>query len=199
MESFEYFPSVVYREENPELAQQLLPVCLQELARTRQPDCNVIQSGCLRYNKELVLENFKSYILRSARNILVEQGYSMDNWELYISSLWAQEFKNNTSTNVHSHPNSQINGWLFLETPAEGAFPVYLDSRYGKELVALDFVRAKKITNATDAVYFNNIVPGTTLFNNSWFKHQLQGGPATNPTRCLHFIVSHKERACNIN
>jgi cytochrome d ubiquinol oxidase subunit I len=35
------------------------------------------------------------------------------------------------------------------------------------------------------------------LAANSWMQHQLVGGNAETPTRCLHFIISHKDRPCS--
>ena len=157
----------------------------------------MIQSGCLRYVPELNV--VRDYILASSDYILKEQGYNLDDYELYVSGLWAQELINGAGTDVHVHANSQIAGFLFLEAPESGAFPVYHDSRKGKELVDLMFTQGNEINSATNAIYFNNVVPGTVFFNNSWLHHRLQGGPSQLPTRCIHFIVSHKERVCNTN
>ena len=45
---------------------------------------------------------------------------------------------------------------------------------------------------------FNNLKPGTLLIANSWMQHQLTPNTSRDQTRSLHFIISHRERACNM-
>lgn len=195
MDAFAYFPAIVYRDEQPDLAKNVLATCVQALDQVRQPDKLMVQSIHLAAKPEC--QEVAKYLLSSAANILRSQGYSVDNYEFYLSGLWAQEIKKGASTNVHVHKNSQLCGWLFLETPEGGAYPVYHDTRTNKAMVELDFVQGDGISNATNMVHFNNMKPGSVLFSNSWMNHQLVGGMSDSPTRCIHFIISHKERVCN--
>jgi hypothetical protein len=195
MESFAYFPAIVYRDERPDLVEKVLPTCTQALDQVRQPGWSMAQSAPLAH--EPLLREVADYILINAVDILRGQGYAVDKYDFYLSGLWAQETGKGAGTNVHVHKNSQICGWFFLETPEGGAYPVYHDTRMNKSMVELDFVQENQITNATNVIYFNNVVPGSVLFSNSWMQHQLIGGASENPTRCLHFIVSHKERMCS--
>jgi hypothetical protein len=195
MESFAYFPAIVYRDERPDLVQSALPTCIQALDQVRQPGWVMAQSNHLAH--EPGLREVADYILLSAVDILRGQGYSVDKYDFYLQGLWAQEVAMG-GTNVHVHKNSQICGWFFLETPEGGAYPIYHDTRINKAMVELDFIQGDEVTNATNAIHFNNVQPGSVLFSNSWMQHQLLGGPSTAPTRCIHFIVSHKERTCNI-
>ena len=195
MESFAYFPAIVYRDERPDLVEKVLPTCIQALDQVRQPGWSMAQSAPLAH--EPLLREVADYLLINAVDILRGQGYAVDKYDFYLSGLWAQETGKGAGTNVHVHKNSQICGWFFLETPEGGAYPVYHDTRMNKSMVELDFVQENEITNATNVIYFNNVVPGSVLFSNSWMQHQLIGGASENPTRCLHFIVSHKERMCS--
>jgi uncharacterized protein (TIGR02466 family) len=195
MEGFAYFPAIVYRDERPDLIENILPVCLQALDQVRQPGMTIVQS--LHLGHEPVLREVADYLLLSSVDILRSQGYSVDKYDFYLSGMWAQETGKGTGTNVHVHKNSQISGWFFLETPENGAYPVYYDTRMNKTMVELDYVQEEEVTNATGMINFNNVVPGTVLFNNSWMNHQIVGGTTDAPTRCIHFIVSHKERMCN--
>jgi hypothetical protein len=195
MEAFAYFPSIVYREERPDLVEVALPSCLSALDAVRQENLRVSQSGHL--GGVTALQDITSYILLSSVEILRSQGYDVGKYDFYLSGVWAQEILNSFGTNVHVHKNSQVCGWLFLETPENGAYPVYHDCRSNKAMIELDFAQGVDITNATNTIHFNNVTPGTILFSNSWMQHQLVGGTSDSPTRCIHFIVSHKERACN--
>jgi hypothetical protein len=118
-------------------------------------------------------------------------------YDFYLQGLWAQEINRGGGTNVHVHKNSQMCGWFFLETPQSGAYPVYHDPRMNKAMSELDFVQGEEVTNPTNSIHFNKVVPGTIMFSNSWMQHQLTASNADTPTRCVHFIVAHRERPCS--
>lgn len=196
MEGFAYFPAIVYRDERPDLAEKVLPICIQYLDQVRKPEWPMCQSAHLGH--EPALQEVANYILLSAVDLLRGQGYAVDKYDFYLSGLWAQEVNRGGGTNVHVHKNSQMCGWFFLETPQGGAYPIYHDTRMNKSMIELDFVQGEEVTNATNIIHFNNMVPGTVMFANSWMQHQLTGSNADTPTRCIHFIVSHKERPCSM-
>lgn len=195
MEGFAYFPAIVYRDERPDLVEKVLPRCVQALDQVRQEGATMIQSMYLGHDP--ALREVADYLLLSSVDILRGQGYSVENYDFYLSGLWAQETVKNAGTNVHVHKNSQICGWFFLEAPEGGAYPMYYDTRMNKGMVELDFVQGNEVSNATNMINFNNVIPGSVLFSNSWMQHQLVGGVSEAPTRCIHFIVSHKERMCS--
>lgn len=190
MESFSYFPAIVYRDERPDLIEKVLPICKHYLDQVRQPNWPMIQSDHLAGHPDM--KDIANYLLQSSVGILQEQGYNITQYEFYLQGLWAQEVAKNGGTNVHVHKNSQICGWFFLESPEGGAYPVYHDTRMNKSMIELDFVQTNDITNATNTIYFNNMKPGTVLFSNSWMQHQLVSGTSERPSLCIHFIVSHR-------
>lgn len=194
MEGFAYFPTIVYRDERPDLVNKTAPLCIQAINQARQDGASIIQSVHLAHDP--ALRDLVDYLLLSSIDILRGQGYSVDKYDFYLSGLWAQEISKGVGTNVHVHKNSQICGWLFLETPENGAYPIYHDTRMNKAIIELDFIQGNEITSATNMIYFNNMQPGTVMFNNSWMQHQLVSGLSDAPTRCVHFIVSHKDRLC---
>ena len=195
MEGYAYFPAIVYRDERPDLVEKVLPTCVQALDQVRQPGLPMLQSAHLAHDP--ALREVADYLLLSAVDMLRGQGYSTDKYDFYLSGLWAQETAKGAGTNVHVHKNSQVCGWFFLEVPEGGAYPIYHDTRMNKAMVELDFVQGDEISNATSVIHFNNMIPGSVLFSNSWMQHQLVSGPSEAPTRCIHFIVSHKERMCS--
>lgn len=196
MEGFAYFPAIIYRDERPDLAEKVLPTCIHYLNQVRKPDWSMYQSGHLGH--DLAFREVADYLLLSAVDLLRSQGYAVDRYDFYLQGLWAQEINRGGGTNVHVHKNSQMCGWFFLETPQNGAYPIYHDTRMNKSVIELDFVQSEEVSNATNIIHFNNMVPGTVMFSNSWMQHQLTGSNADSPTRCIHFIVSHKERPCSM-
>jgi len=195
MEGFAYFPAVVYRDERPDLAEKALPTCLQYLGKVRNTDWPMQQSAPI--GNDPAMRDVADYLLLSSVDLLRGQGYDVAKYDFYLQGLWAQEVGRNGGTNVHVHKNSQMCGWFFLETPQGGAYPVYHDSRMNKAMSELDFVQGEEVTNATNMIHFNNVLPGTVMFSNSWMQHQLTGSNAETPTRCIHFIVAHRERPCS--
>ena len=192
IQEFEYFPTAVYRDERPEFIESVLPTCMQYLDKVRDSMWAVIQSEHL--GNEPSVRGLADYLLWSSVDILRKQGYLVEKYDFYLQGLWAQEVGKNSGTNVHVHKNSQICGWFFLDAPENGAYPIYHDPRSNKQMVELDYVQGSEITNATGMIHFNNMQPGTVMFSNSWIEHQLASGPSEVPTRCIHFIVSHRDR-----
>lgn len=195
MNRFEYFSSCVYRDEQPEWVEYTRQVVQKYYDKS-------ISNGVLDQTDHMAgdpdLKFLVDYLLLASDTILREQGYDMDKYELYVSGLWGQDVKCNGSTNVHVHKNSQLCGWFFLDTPEGGAYPVYHDPRMNKQMIELDYVQGLGLTNASSSVHFNNIKPGTILMANSWMQHQLIQNNSQQQTKSVHFIVSHKERKCNI-
>jgi len=196
MDGYAYFPSIVYREEHPEWVEQTLRVSQKYYATAAQnrqdPTSPVLQTGHMAQDQELAF--LTEYIINSAINILQSQGYSVDKYGFYLSGLWGQDVHCAGSTNVHVHKNSQICGWFFLETPQDGAYPVYYDTRMNKQMMELDFYQGSEVSNATSAIHFKNVQPGTFLFANSWMQHQLTQNNAQTKTKAIHFIVSHTDK-----
>jgi uncharacterized protein (TIGR02466 family) len=194
MQAYEYFPSVVYREEHPDWVGYTLQVA-QKYYAAAQNGGVVAQTDHMANDPDLKF--LVDYLVLASTTILRDQGYDMDKYELYVSGLWGQDVKCNGGTDVHIHKNSQICGWFFLETPKDGSYPIYHDPRMNKKMIELDSVHSPELTNASSYVHFNNVKPGTVLMANSWIQHQLTQNMAQAETKSIHFIVSHRERSCS--
>jgi uncharacterized protein (TIGR02466 family) len=191
LQAFAYFPAIVYRDERPEWVDFILSAT-QKHFDVSLKSSSVVQTGHIADDPDLAF--LTDYLVMSSVEILRDQGYEVDRYEFYLSALWGQDVDCNGGTNVHVHKNSQIAGWVFLEVPANGAYPVYHDTRKNKEMVELDFRQGDEISNASTAVHFNNVKPGTVLFANSWMQHQLTNNMSQEKTKSIHFTVSHKEK-----
>jgi len=194
MDRFEYFPSCVYRDEQPEwvgYTRQVVQKYYDQAASGGMLD----QTGHMAGDPDLKF--LVDYLILASDTILREQGYAMDRYELYVAGLWGQDVKCNGGTNVHVHKHSQICGWFFLETPEGGAYPVYHEPRMNKQMVELDSVGGRELVNASSEVHFDNVKPGTILMANSWMQHQLMQNNSQAETKSIHFIISHKEKPCS--
>jgi len=194
MDRFEYFPSCVYRDERPDWVGYCLQVA-QKYYADAQNGAPVAQTAYMANDPDFKF--LVDYLVLASDTILREQGYDMDKYELYVSGLWGQDVKCTGGTNVHVHKHSQICGWLFLETPEGGSYPIYYDPRMNKPMVELDYVQGTELSNASSSVHFNNVKPGTVLMANSWMQHQLTPNMAQTETKSIHFIVSHRDCVCS--
>lgn len=201
MEAFAYFPSLVYREEKPEWIASLLGATEPHFSIAKKRQEEGIMPGPLLQTEDLrsdpALGELRGYLLAVGEMILRDQGYAMDRYQVALSGLWGQCLETGAGTDMHVHKNSQLSGWVFLETPENGAYPIFKDPRYGKAMVDLDFEPADTITQATNTIYFNNVVPGTILIANSWLPHQVVGNGANTPTKTVHFIITCHERGAS--
>ena len=196
MQGFAYFPAIVYRDERPDLIEEILPVCMTALDKVRNDaSWALIQSEHL--GSDIRIQKLMQYLLCSSVDILKTQGYITAKYDFYFQGLWAQELQRGAGTNVHVHKHSQLCGWFFLETPEGGSYPVFYDTRTNKQMIELDFAPSDEVTNATPTIHFNNIVPGTVLLANSWMQHQLTPNMTDKPTKSIHFIVSHRDNPCS--
>jgi hypothetical protein len=191
LQAFAYFPAMVYRDEHPEWVDFTLSAT-QKYFDASLKNSAVVQTGHIANDPELTF--LTEYLVMSSVEILKAQGYEVDKYVFYLSALWGQDVDCNGGTNVHVHKNSQIAGWMFLEVPEDGAYPVYHDTRKNKEMIELDFQQGDEILNASTSVHFKNVKPGTILFANSWMQHQFTPNMAKAKTKSLHFTVSHKEK-----
>jgi len=198
MEAFAYFPSLIYRDEKPEWVSALRD-SLTEHFRAVEDNTSVRPGGAVLVqtaplNEDRRFADLIQYLYDASVLILTDQGYAIDRYDFHLSGLWGQKITSGGATDVHVHRNSQLTGWIFLDTPTDGAYPVFKDPRYGKAMVELDHENSEEIKFATNTINFNNVRPGTVLIANSWLPHQVISGGSDLPTTTIHFIVSCREK-----
>ena len=203
MEAFAYFPAHVYREEHPEWVDHTNKMCEKHYAWIKEngninPNIPVIQTGHMAHDPDLAY--LTSYFQNTGVEILKSQGYITDRYDFYVSGMWGQDIQCYGGHRKHIHKNSQISGFYFTETPENGCYPVLHDPRSGKEMIELDYAIGEELNNANGTVHFNNVMPGTFLFFNSWLPHEFTTSSSDKPTKFIHFILSHKDKdhQCNI-
>lgn len=197
MQAFAYFPSVVYREEYPELVEQTIAASEKhyEFIKTQIPDADkrhTIQTASMLEDVEM--DELKNCFYQTGVSILKDQGYIIDNYDFYISSMWGHEVLEYGGNETHVHKNSQICGFYFFETPENGAAILFKDPRHTKEMVELDPYPSQDILVSTNTIHFSNLMPGTFLFCNAWLPHQILGRGAQERSRFIHFILGYKEK-----
>ena len=186
---FDYFSSEVYREENS----QFIESGIRAIDRSNEATC---QEGLLLQTPELGQENeLKSlveHLTNQSTSILNDQGYRVELYN-YRAFLWGQKLLKGAGHLAHVHANSQVSALYFLRTPEHGAFPVFEDPRNGKKMGEILQNPSEEIKSSTPEIHFNNVVPGTILYFNSWLPHKIVQNRSEEPTYFLHFILKANE------
>jgi hypothetical protein len=188
MQSFAYFPTLVYRDEKPEWLYKFKKY-LNEYSGPLLEQSSFVQTHDISGAPELA--PFVEYLACKAGEILRQEGYAVDRYKPTVC-VWGQDVYKGAGTNVHTHKNSQLSGWMFLDVPRGGSFPIYYDPRVRKPLLELEYEATSDINVATPSIHFSNINPGTILIASSWLEHELTRNSNDLPTTCLHFTVSYQ-------
>lgn len=189
-----HFPTVVYTIDKPDFLPAVRSVSDHYLAARRAADdppldpmWPVQTNG---YAHEPALSGFTSFIAQSAWSILADQGYAMNDLEVYFSEMWTQEHRQYNGHEEHIHNNgAQITGVYFLDCPADGCKVAIHDPRYGKNQINLPEADLTKITTASSTALFIP-EPGRMYFFNSWLPHSITRNPLTEPTTLVHFNLN---------
>jgi len=190
IKGFAYFPTIIYRDEKSEWVDNILNYTKNYFDSAAFNDQNnFYQTNDMTNDENLFF--LKNYLLKTSTTILNEQGYNTDLYSLRVSELWGQCIEPKSfGTDIHVHPNSQLSGWIFLETSIGGSYPMFYDSRTNKEMLQLSAAPTDKVKNATSIIHFNSVVPGTIILSNSWVKHQLSYNYSDEVNKTLHFVIS---------
>ena len=83
---------------------------------------------------------------------------------------------------------------FFLETPVLGSYPIFSDPRAGKLMIELEEYKTGVLNEQSSEVHFDNVIPGTVLFYNSWLSHKISSNRSESDTKFIHFILNHKRK-----
>ena len=148
----------------------------------------------IHHSKSLVqdinFEEFLNYINSNAFNILNNQGFNLEDYLLYTTELWVQEFPSLGGGNhsPHIHWNGHISGFYFLKCSDKTSYPVFHDPRSGRMMNLLPEKDPSQITLASPSINFKP-KPGTFIFFNSYLQHEFVVDHGIEPFRFIHFNI----------
>ena len=133
------------------------------------------------------MSEFSTYIAEAAKQVLMSQGYNMENLQMVFTEMWTQEHQQYSGHEQHIHGfGSQISGFYFLDVPKDGPRVVFHDPRPAKEYASLPETNVNEATLASNMINYNP-EPGLLIFTNSWLPHTIQRNPSKQPFRFIHF------------
>jgi uncharacterized protein (TIGR02466 family) len=133
-------------------------------------------------------KELQDYIGATSHNLLIEMGYDMTNYEIFITEMWVQEFaeKGGGQHTLHTHWNGHISGFYFLKASERTSLPVFEDPRSGNLMNSLPEKNKENVTYASTAINYK-VEPGSMLFFPSYMPHQYIVDMGYDPFRFIHW------------
>jgi uncharacterized protein (TIGR02466 family) len=135
--------------------------------------------------KFLELQN---YVGATSHNLLVEMGFDLTNYQVFITEMWVQEFshKGGGHHTLHTHWNGHMSGFYFLKASEKTSMPLFEDPRAGNVMNLLPELDKSKVTYATSQIHYK-VKPGRMIFFPSYMPHQYIVDMGYEPFRFIHW------------
>ena len=133
----------------------------------------------------LALQN---YIGATAHNLLIEMGFDLTNYQVFITEMWVQEFakKGGGHHALHTHWNGHMSGFYFLKASEKTSRPFFEDPRAGNMMNLLPEKDKTKVTYASSQVNYE-VKPGRMIFFPSYMPHLYTVDMGYEPFRFIHW------------
>jgi uncharacterized protein (TIGR02466 family) len=197
-----YFPTNVYSIKKIEFLDSVKKSAynaVSEQSKNYDDIYPVVMSGNI--FEDETIKDFTDYIGNTAWNILNDQGYAMENYELYFTEMWMQEHHKHSLMEQHSHAGGiQMVGFYFLETPENCSKLLMHDPRPAKVQINLQQKNDNIATYGSDIINFVP-EPGLLIFTNAWLPHSFGRHASDDPIRFIHFNlnVKYNSKECQFN
>ena len=133
-------------------------------------------------------KDLQDYVGATSHNLLVEMGFDMTKYQLFITEMWVQEFakKGAGHHTLHTHWNGHISGFYFLKASEATSMPLFEDPRPGNVMNLLPEKDKSKVTYASSQINYK-VKPGRTMFFPSYMPHQYIVDMGYEPFRFIHW------------
>jgi uncharacterized protein (TIGR02466 family) len=206
MDNSFYFNTPIKRIEKPEYLNSLINFTELHIKESKKELKKFIEERNKNLNKDIKdrgisyhstplmkydeTRNFSDYVLNVSEVFLKEIGYDLNNYKMFMTELWVQEFSKNGGGyhESHVHYDSHISGFYFLKCSENTSYPVFHDPRPAKRVTQLPLINEKEITLGSDKIFYK-VTPGTFLFFPSYLEHEFIPDLGIDPFRFIHFNV----------
>ena len=133
-------------------------------------------------------KELQDYIGATAQNLLLEMGFDLNEYRIFTTEMWVQEFAKQGGGHhtLHTHWNGHISGFYFLKASEATSLPLFEDPRPGNVMNLLPEKDKTKITYATSQVNYQ-VKPGRLMFFPSYMPHQYEVDMGFEPFRFIHW------------
>jgi uncharacterized protein (TIGR02466 family) len=132
--------------------------------------------------------DLQEWIIATANNLLIEQGYDLSGYQIFLTEMWVQEFSKlgGGHHTLHTHWNGHMSGFYFLKASDATSRPVFEDPRSGRLMNLLPEKDKTKLTLATSQINYG-VKPGRLIFFNSFMPHLYSVDNGYEPFRFIHW------------
>ena len=132
--------------------------------------------------------DLQNYIIATSHNLLVEMGFDLDHYQVFLTELCVQEFasKGTGYHSLHTHWNGHMSGFYFLKASERTSLPVFDNPRPGNVMNLLPEKNKNIITYASSQVNYQ-VKPGRMIFFPSYMPHQYIPDLGYEPFRFIHW------------
>ena len=186
------FPTSIYMIKRPDLLETVKEVSEKNLIEAKSKNKNEIYPVYMSnsFFDDPKISEFNLAIRQISWSILKDQGYNMENKEVFFTEMWTQEHYKHSQMEQHTHKfGSQIIGFYFLETPENCSKLLVHDPRPAKTIIGIDEIDIDQATEASDIVNFAP-EPGLLVFTNGWLPHSFSRHESDEPIKFVHFNLS---------
>ena len=133
-------------------------------------------------------KELQTYIGATSNNLLIEMGFDLTNYTVFITEMWVQEFAKQGGGHhtLHTHWNGHMSGFYFLKASEKTSMPLFEDPRPGNVMNLLPEKDKTKITYASSQVHYK-VKPGRMIFFPSYLPHQYIVDMGYEPFRFIHW------------
>ena len=133
-------------------------------------------------------KELQNYIGATAYNLLLEMGFDLSNYTIFVTEMWVQEFakKGGGHHTLHTHWNGHMSGFYFLKASEKTSLPMFEDPRPGNVMNLLPEKDKSKITYASSQIHYE-VKPGRLMFFPSYMPHQYVVDMGYEPFRFIHW------------
>ena len=133
-------------------------------------------------------KKLQDYVGATANNLLIEMGFDLTNYSVFITEMWVQEFpkKGGGNHTLHTHWNGHISGFYFLKASEATSMPLFEDPRPGNMMNLLPEADKSKVSYASTQINYK-VTPGKTMFFPSYMPHQYIVDMGYEPFRFIHW------------
>jgi len=190
LEEMHYFASPVYTVKKLDFLETMKGVSdryIQQSSRAGDPAEPLMTAN---FMHEPEVAEFAQYVSQTAWNILLSQGYRMDELVTFFTEMWTQEHRYLSTMETHVHGmGAQINCFYFLDVPANSSKFVIHDPRPAKAMINLLEKSPTAISLASQQIVFTPEA-GTMIFCNAWLPHSLTKNKSMDPVRFIHMNIA---------
>jgi len=134
------------------------------------------------------LKELEQYIGATSINLMNEWGYKMDDYSMFFTEFWVQQFAKNGGGHhdTHVHWDNHISGFYFLKCSDKTSYPLFKDPRHGAMMTKLPLRDDHKVSPMSDSIHYTPR-PGTLIFFPSYLAHEFTVDMGIEPFRFIHF------------